>query len=50
MAPVLQLSDLSIVRGGNRILDNLSWTVDADQRWVILGPNGQGATIPEAER
>ena len=44
MAPVLQLSDLSVVRGGNRILDNLSWTVDADQRWVILGPNGAGKT------
>ena len=44
MAPVLQLNDLSVVRGGNRILDNLSWTVDSDQRWVILGPNGAGKT------
>jgi len=44
MAPVLQLSDLSVVRGGNRILDSLSWTVDSDQRWVILGPNGAGKT------
>jgi len=44
MAPVLQLSDLSVVRGGNRILDGLSWTVDPDERWVILGPNGAGKT------
>jgi iron complex transport system ATP-binding protein len=44
MASVLQLSDLSVVRDGNTILDSLSWTVDADERWVILGPNGAGKT------
>jgi iron complex transport system ATP-binding protein len=44
MAPVLQLRDLSVVRGGNRILDELSWSVDSDERWVILGPNGAGKT------
>jgi iron complex transport system ATP-binding protein len=44
MASVLQLSDLSVVRDGNTILDSLSWTVDADDRWVILGPNGAGKT------
>jgi iron complex transport system ATP-binding protein len=44
MASVLQLTDLSVVRDGNTILDSLSWTVDADERWVILGPNGAGKT------
>ena len=39
-----QLSDVSVVRDGNRILDSVTWTVDADQRWVVLGPNGAGKT------
>jgi iron complex transport system ATP-binding protein len=44
MASVLQLTDVSIVRDGNTILDKLSWTVDGAERWVILGPNGAGKT------
>jgi iron complex transport system ATP-binding protein len=44
MASVLQLTDVSIVRDGNTILDNLSWSVDGAERWVILGPNGAGKT------
>lgn len=44
MANVLQLTDVSVVRDGNTILDGVSWTVDSSQRWVILGPNGAGKT------
>jgi iron complex transport system ATP-binding protein len=44
MTTVLELTDVSIVRNGNRILDQLNWTVDSDDRWVILGPNGAGKT------
>lgn len=44
MSPVLELSKVSIVRGGTRILDQVSWSVESDQRWVILGPNGAGKT------
>jgi iron complex transport system ATP-binding protein len=44
MASALQLTDVSIVRDGNTILDNLSWSVRGDERWVILGPNGAGKT------
>ena len=44
MARVLQLTDVSVVRGGNPILDHVSWTVNDDERWVILGPNGAGKT------
>ena len=44
MASVLQLTDVSIVRDGNIILDKISWTVDGTERWVILGPNGAGKT------
>jgi len=41
---VLQLTEVTVVRGGARILDRVSWTVDEGQRWVILGPNGAGKT------
>src|ERR1700712_381029 len=44
MARVLHLSDVSVVRDGNRILDSVSWAVDSAERWVILGPNGAGKT------
>ncbi|RNE66487.1 ABC transporter ATP-binding protein [Cryobacterium tepidiphilum] len=44
MVNVLQLSDVSVVRGGTAILGSATWSVDDDQRWVILGPNGAGKT------
>jgi iron complex transport system ATP-binding protein len=44
MPEVLRLTDVSVVRAGNVILDSLSWTVTSDERWVILGPNGAGKT------
>lgn len=42
MASVLELTDVSFVRNGTRILDGLTWSVDESERWVILGPNGAG--------
>jgi iron complex transport system ATP-binding protein len=44
MVNVIQLTDVSVVRGGSPILDSVNWSVDDDQRWVILGPNGAGKT------
>lgn len=44
MASVLQLSEVSVVRDGNTILDSVNWTVEGDERWAILGPNGAGKT------
>ncbi|GAB2818896.1 ABC transporter ATP-binding protein [Alpinimonas psychrophila] len=44
MSLVLRLSNVSLERGGNTIVDNVSWEVTSDQRWVILGPNGAGKT------
>jgi len=44
MSTVLELSDVTITREGNPILDSVSWTVDSAERWVILGPNGAGKT------
>jgi iron complex transport system ATP-binding protein len=42
--PVLQLDEVTVVRGGRRILDRISWTVNEGEQWVILGPNGAGKT------
>ena len=44
MAPVVELADVSVVRGGAHLIDRISWTVQADERWVVLGPNGAGKT------
>ncbi len=44
MTAVVELADVSVIRGGNRLLDHVSWHVEHDQRWVVLGPNGAGKT------
>ncbi|WP_153143847.1 ABC transporter ATP-binding protein [Nesterenkonia halophila] len=44
MSPVLDLQDVSVRRGRTHLLDDVSWTVGEDERWVVLGPNGAGKT------
>lgn len=44
MNDVLRLTDVTLRRGGNQVLDGISWSVAATDRWVILGPNGAGKT------
>jgi iron complex transport system ATP-binding protein len=44
MGPVLELTDVTITRNGNTLLDQVSWSVDESDRWVVLGPNGAGKT------
>ena len=41
---VVELADVSVVRGPNRLLSHLTWDVEEDERWVVLGPNGAGKT------
>ncbi|MFO1513360.1 MAG: ABC transporter ATP-binding protein [Verrucomicrobiota bacterium] len=41
---VLEVSGLSIERGGVKILREISWRVTRGQHWVILGANGSGKT------
>ena len=38
----LSLRDVTLVREGRAILNNVSWNVGADERWVVLGRNGCG--------
>lgn len=42
--PVLEISDLRILRGRTTILENISWRVERGQHWVLLGANGSGKT------
>ncbi len=41
---VLAVEGLRIVRGKDRILDDVSWRVERGEHWVILGANGSGKT------
>ena len=44
MAPVIELADVSVVRGSTRLLSHVTWAVEDDERWVVIGPNGAGKT------
>jgi iron complex transport system ATP-binding protein len=41
---VVEMRDVDVVRGENHLLRGVSWTVEAEHRWVVLGPNGAGKT------
>ncbi len=44
MNPVLEFADVTVKRGQATLIEGVTWTVEADERWVILGPNGAGKT------
>jgi iron complex transport system ATP-binding protein len=44
VSAVLELSDVSVRRGGAYLLEEVTWRVADDERWVVLGPNGAGKT------
>ncbi|NEE32607.1 ATP-binding cassette domain-containing protein, partial [Streptomyces sp. SID7982] len=39
-----ELVDVSVVRDGRALVEDVSWSVKEGERWVILGPNGAGKT------
>jgi len=44
MSTVIEVSDVTLRRGRNFLLDHVSWKVNDTDRWVIIGPNGAGKT------
>lgn len=41
---VIDLRDLVLRFDGTTVLDGVSWSVGAHERWVLVGPNGAGKT------
>ncbi|MFM6971525.1 MAG: ABC transporter ATP-binding protein [Rhodoluna sp.] len=44
MSRVIDLNNVTVVRDGKAILNNVDWQVESNQRWVVVGPNGAGKT------
>ncbi len=44
MKTAIELAEVSVVREGGRLLDDITWQVHEGERWVVLGPNGAGKT------
>jgi len=42
--PTLRFESVGLRRGDRAVLVDITWSVDAHERWVILGPNGSGKT------
>src|SRR5207302_10925112 len=42
--PVIELHRVTVAYDGRPILDGVSWTVRAGERWAVVGPNGSGKT------
>ena len=42
--PAFALSGVHLVEQGTEVLHGLDWIAAADERWVVLGPNGSGKT------
>jgi iron complex transport system ATP-binding protein len=41
---VVHMADVGVRRGGSKLLSELNWSVEVDERWVVLGGNGAGKT------
>lgn len=41
---VVHMSGVGVRRGTNHLLADLDWSVELDERWVVLGANGAGKT------
>ncbi|MDY6050927.1 MAG: ABC transporter ATP-binding protein [Rothia sp. (in: high G+C Gram-positive bacteria)] len=44
MASVLKLNKVTVSRSGKNLINNITWSVEDGERWVVLGPNGAGKT------
>lgn len=44
MSSLLRVQNACFIRGGRRILQDVSWEVRPGENWCVLGPNGCGKT------
>lgn len=43
--PLVELVDVSYEANGQRLIDDVSWRIEAGTSWAVLGPNGAGKTL-----
>lgn len=41
---LIDFAEVSLRRGGQVLVGPITWSVELDERWVIVGPNGAGKT------
>lgn len=41
---VLELENVSLIRDGNWILQDINWQINKGENWVLFGLNGSGKT------
>jgi iron complex transport system ATP-binding protein len=44
LPPALALAGVDLVEGDTPVLHGVDWVAGADERWVVVGPNGSGKT------
>ena len=40
----VEIDSVTVVKNGVRILDDINWTIEPGERWVLFGANGSGKT------
>jgi iron complex transport system ATP-binding protein len=43
--PLIKAKNLSLIRGGKKLLDNLNFEINSGENTLILGPNGAGKSL-----
>ncbi len=41
---VIELAGVDVIRGQQKLLDDITWQVREGERWLVIGPNGAGKT------
>ncbi|EHI13566.1 ABC transporter ATP-binding protein [Mycolicibacterium thermoresistibile] len=41
---LIDFADVTLRRGGRTLVGPVTWSVELDERWVVVGPNGAGKT------
>src|SRR5690606_6779966 len=44
MDKIVSFKDVSLRKGGQQILSDIDWEIQANEHWAILGLNGSGKT------
>ncbi|MDX9752327.1 MAG: ABC transporter ATP-binding protein [bacterium] len=45
MPALLEMNNVTVIRDGKRILDQISWTMQSNEHWAVIGKNGAGKSF-----